>query len=194
MRASFRVRSAMAAAALALLTVPASAGIIVTEGDVAQGGDRVFAMNADCPPTNPRSGESAVPGGAVGQVAQVGASTDSRATTTTKSKSATKPAGATTARTAAAATPGTDLDAPPAHGWTCTTLPGGMQYCEPVGTGAAEGAAGGGWASADEATAAEVLEAGCSQSRGADTLLATLAALALVATSLRRRRAPSYGA
>ena len=69
-----------------------------------------------------------------------------------------------------------------------------MQYCEPVGTGAAEGAAGGGWASADEATAAEVLEAGCSQSRGADTLLATLAALALVATSLRRRRAPSYGA
>jgi hypothetical protein len=187
------LRGAVTAAALCALGLPASAGIIVTEGDVAARGGRLLALSAaDSPPgVSASGGDAAVPGGTAGQIAHKAATSDTRGAQTSgapSTKVPTSSVGTTVKGAPAPSTPGTDLDAPPAEGWQCTPMPGGMQYCEPRGgTGAVEGAAGGGSASAEDAVSMAIDE-GCGGSPSGGGVLSVLAALAALGAARLRRR------
>ncbi|MEZ4264866.1 MAG: hypothetical protein R3F39_00705 [Myxococcota bacterium] len=193
---------AIGAAVLLATALPASAGIIVTEGDVAQAGGRLLVLSAaDGSQSTSGSTDAPVPGGTAGQISHAAGTTGTRGateTTTANAQNSKLPTAhsAPTKGTPTATSPGTDLDGPPADGWKCTMLPGGMQYCEPRGaTGAVSGAAGGGTASADDAVTMATIEDGCGGAAGGHSLFGLLAAgFALGFARLRRRATPSYGA
>lgn len=188
------LRGAVITAALGALAMPAWAGIIVTEGDVAARGGRLIALSAaDGPADGPgAAGDNAVPGGTAGQIAHKAQTPNSREPHppgTPVTKVPTGQVGTTIKRAPAPASPGADLDSPPADGWQCTPMPGGLQYCEPRGgTGAVEGAAGGGSASIEDAVSIGI-EDGCGGSPSGSGLLGMFAALAALGVTRMRRRA-----
>ncbi|MCB9729252.1 MAG: hypothetical protein H6744_06530 [Deltaproteobacteria bacterium] len=183
--------AALACALLAWSGGAATAGIIVTEGDIAQSGGRIFTLHSDiAPPAAPDASSTAVPGGALGQIAR-GAGPASKQEARPPSAHGSKLPGGTASAPPPepARAPGSDLDQAPPAGWACTDLPGGMQYCEPAAgaTGAAAGAAGGGTASLEDAVSMAADE-GCGGAGGPEGLLAALVGLALLAATRLRAR------
>ncbi len=190
-------RGAVVTATLCALVSPASAGIIVTEGDVAARGGRLLALSAADGPSDGAgaAAEGVVPGGTVGQITHKAPAPNKREPQPIGTPGSKVPTGqvGTIVKGAppSSSSPGTDLDSPPADGWQCTSMPGGMQYCEPRGatgaTGATEGAAGGGFASSEDAVSM-ALDDGCGGSPGGSGVLGLFAALAALGAARMRRR------